>query len=118
MTKLVSLGDGRRASYEIVGEGEPLLMFMGGPGLPARLIWKDAELLAGRFASYLIDPHGSGESSPPADPGAYDHLGHARFYDEVRRALGLGRVSVHGLSFGGTVALTYAALFPEETIRC
>ena len=118
MTKLVSLGDDRRASYEIVGEGEPLLMFMGGPGLPARLIWKDAELLAGRFASYLIDPHGSGESSPPADPGAYDHLGHARFYDEVRRALGLGRVSVHGLSFGGTVALTYAALFPEETIRC
>jgi proline iminopeptidase len=36
----------------------------------------------------------------------------------VRRALGLGSVSVPGVSFGGTVALTYAALFPEITTRC
>ena len=35
----------------------------------------------------------------------------------MRRALDLGPVSVHGVSFGGTVALTYAALFPESTTR-
>jgi pimeloyl-ACP methyl ester carboxylesterase len=52
------------------------------------------------------------------DETAYDPVGHARFYEEVRRALNLGPVSVHGVSFGGTVALTYAALFPEVTTRC
>ena len=118
MTDLVRLSGGRQASYEVVGDGEPLLMFMGGPGLPGGLMRADAELLADRFTSYLIDPHGSGDSTPPADPADYDHRGHAAFYDEVRAALGLERVSVHGVSYGGTVALTYAALHPDRTVRC
>jgi pimeloyl-ACP methyl ester carboxylesterase len=45
-------------------------------------------------------------------------VGHARFYDAVRRALGLDEVTVMGFSFGATVALTYAALFPEVARRC
>src|SRR6185312_16322095 len=115
---VVRLSGGRQASYEVVGRGEPLLMFPGGPGLPAAIVRADAELLADRFASYLIDPHGSGGSTPPADPSAYDHRGHAAFYDEVRAALGLERVGAAGVSYGGTVALTYAALYPDRTTRC
>jgi proline iminopeptidase len=110
---------GSIATYEVIGSGgEPLLTFVGGPGLAARLMRADAGLLAERFTCYLIDPHGSGGSTPPRDETAYDFAGHARFYEEVRRALGLGSVSVHGVSFGGSVALTYAALFPEVTTRC
>jgi 2-succinyl-6-hydroxy-2,4-cyclohexadiene-1-carboxylate synthase len=106
--------NGRIATYEVIGSGgESLLTFVGGPGLSARLMRADAELFAERFTCYLIDPHGSGGSTPPQDEIAYDPEGHARFCEEVRRALGLGSVSVHGVSFGGTVALTYAALFPE-----
>jgi pimeloyl-ACP methyl ester carboxylesterase len=115
----VTLPNGRIATYEVIGSGgEPLLTFVGGPGLAAKLMRADAELFAERFTCYLIDPHGSGGSTPPQDETAYDFAGHARFYEEVRRALGLGSVSVHGLSFGGSVALTYAALFPEVTTRC
>jgi proline iminopeptidase len=106
----VELGDGRRAAYEVVGEGDPILYFQGGPGFSASLLRDEAALLADRFAVYLIDPHGSGGSSPPADPSLYDHIGHARFYDEVRRALGLGEVTAMGISFGSIVALTTAAL--------
>lgn len=115
----VALRDGRSATYEVIGSGsEPLLSFVGGPGLSAKLMRPDARLFAERFTCYLIDPHGSGRSTPPRDATAYDPAGHARFYDEVRRALGLGPVNVHGVSFGGTVALSYAALFPEVTSRC
>jgi pimeloyl-ACP methyl ester carboxylesterase len=118
MAETVDLGDGRRATYEVMGRGEPLLTFVGGPGFPASFIRPDADLLAERFMCFLIDPHGSGGSTPPNDHAAYDHLGHARFYDDVRRALKLDRVTVHGVSFGGTVALTYAALFPHVVSRC
>jgi pimeloyl-ACP methyl ester carboxylesterase len=115
----VALPNGRVATYEVIGSGgEPLLSFVGGPGLSAKLMRPDAELFAERFTCYLIDPHGSGGSTPPQDETAYDPVGHARFYDEVRRALDLGPVNVHGVSFGGTVALTYAALFSEVTSRC
>ncbi len=118
VTRTVSLEGGRQATYEVFGSGEPLLYFAGGPGLPAILNLADAELFQDRFAVYLIDPHGSGGSTPPADPSAYDHVGHARFYDEVRRALGLERVSVGGVSFGGIMALTYAAMYPDPVDWC
>ena len=115
----VTLPDERIATYEVIGSGgELLLTFVGGPGLSARLMRVDAELFAERFTCYLIDPHGSGGSTAPQDETAYDFVGHARFYEEVRRSLGLGSVSVYGVSFGGSVALTYAALFPEVTTRC
>jgi proline iminopeptidase len=112
------LPGGGRATYEVLGEGRPVLYFPGGPGYSANLHRADAELLADRFAIHLIDPHGSGGSTPPSDPGAYNHVGHARFYDSVRRALGLERVIVMGFSFGSLVALTYAALHPDATTRC
>jgi pimeloyl-ACP methyl ester carboxylesterase len=87
----VHLSDGRIATYEVIGSGgEPLLSFVGGPGLSARLMRPDAQLFAERFTCYLIDPHGSGGSTPPQDETAYDFAGHARFYEEVRRTLGLG----------------------------
>jgi proline iminopeptidase len=118
LSQVVELSQGRQATYEVVGRGRPLLMFVGGPGFPAAFIRPDAELLSDAFACYLIDPHGSGGSSPPPNATAYDHEGHARFYDEVRRAMRLDEVTVHGVSFGGTVALTYAALFPDVVSRC
>lgn len=114
----VELDGGRQATYRAFGSGPPLFFFVGGPGFPAMLQLPDALILQERFAVHLVDPHGSGGSSPPADPGAYDHLGHARFYDEVRRALGLERVSIGGESFGGVMAITYSAMYPEVVERC
>jgi pimeloyl-ACP methyl ester carboxylesterase len=114
----LELGGGRRATYEVVGTGAPMMMFAGGPGLAASYLRTAAELMADRFECYLVDPHGSGGSTPPTEAAAYDHFGHARFYDEVRAALALERITVFGHSLGGTVALTYAALFPSPCARC
>jgi proline iminopeptidase len=118
LSQSVELGADRRAAYEVIGEGPPLFYFQGGPGFSAALLRSEAELLADRFSVYLIDPAGSGGSTPPSDPSQYDHVGHAHFYEEVRQALGIGPATIMGISFGGTVALTYAALFPEATTRC
>ena len=93
-------------------------MFAGGPGFTAAYMNGDAGLLSDVLRSYLIDPHGSGSSTPPADPAGYSPEGHARFYDQVRQALALPEVVVLGHSFGATTALTYAALFPDSTAMC
>jgi proline iminopeptidase len=114
----VALPGDRVASYQVIGSGRPALMFPGGPGFAASYMTVDAELLSDTLQSYLIDPHGSGSSTPPADPAGYSPEGHARFYEEVRQALGLPHMVVLGQSFGGTTALTYAALFPGSTEAC
>ncbi len=118
MTQIVALPGGRAASYEIIGSGRPALMFAGGPGFSAAYMNGDGELLSDVLCSYLIDPHGSGSSTPPADPVDYSPEGHARFYEQVRQALALPDVVVLGHSFGATTALTYAALFPQSTASC
>ncbi len=118
MTEIAGLPDGRVASYQVVGRGRPTLMFAGGPGFSASYMNADAELFSDTLRSYLIDPHGSGSSTPPADPADYSPQGHARFYEQVRRALALPKVLVLGHSFGATTALTYAALYPDSTAAC
>jgi proline iminopeptidase len=116
---IIGLEDGRVAEFDLVGEGAPLLWFEGGPGLNASLGRTDVEALpAGRFAGYLIEPPGSGRSTPPPDPQGYGFRQQARFYEDVRQALGLGPVTVFGHSWGGSVALAFAALFPEATTGC
>jgi proline iminopeptidase len=115
---IVELTGGRRASYEVIGRGIPTLMLPGGPGFAASYMRSDAELFAEALRSFLIDPHGSGASTPPASPADYSAEGHARFYDEVRQALGLETVCVVGHSFGATTALVYAATFPRRVSRC
>ena len=118
MVQVVALPGGRAASYEVIGSGRPALMFAGGPGFTASYMNGDAELVSDVLCSYLIDPHGSGLSTPPADAADYSPEGHARFYEQVRQELALPEVVVLGHSFGATTALTYAALFPESTAMC
>jgi len=116
--KTVELGGGRQATYEVVGRGLPTLMFAGGPGFASSYMRGTAELFADELQSHLIDPHGSGGSTPPQDPAEYSPEGHARFYEGVRAALGLGSVTVFGHSFGASTALTYSAMYPDQVDRC
>jgi proline iminopeptidase len=114
----VQLGGGRQATYDVVGRGRDALMLPGGPGFAASYMRGDADRFADLLRSHLVDPHGSGGSSPPADAADYSPEGHARFYEEVRRTLGLGPVVVFGHSFGATTAITYAAMYPASVSAC
>ena len=110
-------GDGA-VTYHVVGEGDPLIWFEGGPGFPADLGLPDAELLSARFRTYLVDPPGLGGSRWPDHAPQPDHLGHAWFVEQARTALGLPPVLAVGHSWGGLVALTYAAAFPGSVTGC
>ena len=61
----IELAGGRQASYEVIGKGAPTLMFAGGPGFAAGYMRSTAELFSDVLRSHLIDPHGSGGSTPP-----------------------------------------------------
>jgi pimeloyl-ACP methyl ester carboxylesterase len=117
-TEILALDAERQATYEIVGQGEPALWFEGGPGFNAALGRADCEVLADRFRCYLIDAPGTGGTTAPVDKREYGAKGTAAFYEEVRQALGLGPVTLLGHSWGGTVCLAYAALYPESSRRC
>lgn len=115
MPSHLELHDGSVVTYQVVGSGVPVVGMPGGPGVSAGYVSSFAEPLTDGLAWHLIDPPGTGGSSPTSD---YSITSHAEFYREVTLTLGLDRVLVFGHSYSGTVATTFAAKYPEQTLGC
>ena len=117
LANLATLPDGRTFEWEAIGDGPPLLWIEGGPGLPAHLARPDVELFTPWFRGHLVNAPGLGRTSPPQSAAGYDLPSHVAFFDAARRAIGLERVTVVGHSWGGLVAMAFAALVPDAVER-
>ena len=110
------------------GQGEPVLVIHGGPGIPDVGPWPGLEPLTDRIRAYHFAQRGSGASTRPFDRfdtgnvwevmqtvEAKLGLG-AQIADieRIRRILGVDRLTLIGHSFGGLIAAMYAAEFPEH----
>lgn len=96
--------------YQVYGQGEPLVLIHG---LGSSI--RDWELQTPAFSENYqvipIDLRGHGRSDKPAGPYSM-----AMFADDIARLirrLGLGPVSVLGISLGGMVAFQLALDFPD-----
>jgi proline iminopeptidase len=99
---------------EIVGDGTPCLCLHGGPGTDSSGLRRTLAPLAEALQLRLIvyDHRGHGRSEwVPVEQCTHDQL--VADVEGVRQALGLGRVHVLGISWGGFLALMYAARYPQ-----
>lgn len=97
--------------YEMMGEGEPLVLLHG--GLLDHRMWDDQfELLARRFRVIRYDARGNGLSRSP-------YGGHCDYEDlrVLMDSLHVERAHVMGLSLGGRVAVDFAIEHPERILR-
>jgi len=92
-----------------------MIAIHGGPGQSHQYML-DLERLAGQeFAVVTYDQRGvGGSSTPPADPANYDLTDYVEDLEAVRRATGADQVHLLGHSWGGIVAMHYAAVYPER----
>ncbi len=120
----VDVGDGTRLFFDVVGPGlEPaddhmaerptLLLLHGGPGFDHSAFRPEFDQLADMAQIVLLDHHSQGRSDDrPRDDWTLDC-----WADDVRRfcdAVGIERPVVLGNSFGGMVAMHYAARHPDH----
>src|SRR5512146_476597 len=92
--------------------GLPTLFLHGGPG-GSHFGMVGALPLADSREIILYDQLDCGLSDRPGDPANWTVERFVSEIDEVRRALGLERFHLSGTSWGGTLALEYAARQPE-----
>jgi proline iminopeptidase/L-proline amide hydrolase len=100
-----------RVNGDLRGPRAPLVLIHGGPG-GTHTSLLDALALADERAVILYDQLDSGRSDWPQDPANWRV---ARFVDEleaIRVGLGVPRWHACGMSWGGTIALEYAARRP------
>lgn len=100
--------------YKAVGRGAPLMIVHGGPGashdyfLPYLLpLMRGSRLI-------FIDERGSGRSSKFEDPKQYTIGAMVEDLETVRLALGLGKISLLGHSYGGALAQAYALKYQKN----
>ncbi|KOU69274.1 alpha/beta hydrolase [Streptomyces sp. MMG1533] len=108
--------DGTELAYHVRGEGAPLVVLPGGP-MRASAYLGDLGGLAVRRRLVLLDLRGTGDSAVPADPATYRC---DRLVDDVealRAHMGLAHMDLLGHSAGGSLAMLYAARYPERVGR-
>jgi pimeloyl-ACP methyl ester carboxylesterase len=101
--------DDTRLYYEVVGQGEPIVLIHGRFG--DRRHW-DAqfEALAGNYRVLRYDVRGFGRSSMPAEGVAFCH--HDDLVELLKR-LGLASAHVVGFSMGSEIAFDFALAHPD-----
>lgn len=87
--------------YQSVGRGTPLMIVHGGPGASHDYFLPYLLPLIRTSRLVFIDERGSGKSSKFEDPGQYTIANMVEDIEAVRLALGLGKISLLGHSFGG-----------------
>ncbi|TAN32001.1 alpha/beta fold hydrolase [bacterium] len=102
--------------YQVVGESTPgrwpLLTLHGGPGAAHDCIEPLGELAGGGRDVVFYDQLGCGRSDQPHDPSLWTIELFLEELDTVRAALGLERIHLFGLSWGGMLAMEYALRRP------
>jgi proline iminopeptidase len=110
--RLVDVGDTQLHVVER-GEGYPLLVLHGGPGLDHHEFADYLDPLTDRYRLVLVDQRAQGLSAL-CDPGTWTLRQMTADVVALARALGVPRYAVLGHSFGAFVALQWAVEFPDE----
>jgi proline iminopeptidase len=100
--------------YKIVGRGAPLMIVHGGPGASHDYLLPYLLPLARSHRLIFIDERGSGRSEKLEDTSQYTVENMVEDVENVRRALGLGKVSLLGHSYGGVLAQAYAFKYQQN----
>jgi proline iminopeptidase len=101
-----------------VGVGPPIVIVHGGPGMSHDYLAPQLiELLAPEYRLIFYDQRGSGRSSGVGDTTRLTMAQFVVDLEELRLALGLEQLNLLGHSFGGLLAMYYAAERPAAVRR-
>lgn len=109
--------DGYKINVEVLGTGDPIFFFAGGPG-------NSHDYMQGNFGQYhrshqvvFIDMLGRGMSDDAKDPAEYTVDNDVEVTEAIRKALRLDKIALVGHSYGTVVAQAYAIKYPERVNR-
>lgn len=97
--------------YRDYGRGSPVLVLMGGPGIPGAALEPVAQMIAKQGRAIVPDQRGSGKSMPK-EARSITLEATLQDFEALRQKLGFKQWTVLGVSWGGMLAMDYASKFP------
>ena len=109
--------DGRGIHYLDRGQGDPIFVLHGGPGMEFDYFLPFLDGLEAHARLIYIDQpgHGLSERQPPTE--GYTMEGAIAAIEGLREALGLQTITLLGHSYGGFLSQLYATRFPDRVAR-
>jgi len=102
-----------RIYYEVVGQGEPVVLLNGIFMSTASWVFQRNHLARYGYTVVLHDMRGQWESDKPRDEKAYSLEIHAEDLRNLLDFLGFRKVHLVGTSYGGEVAMVFALKYRE-----
>lgn len=109
--------NGVKHFIEKMGNGEPLLVLHGGPGLSHDYLTPYFETLARKYQVIFYDQRGCGKTEFPKDTSSITLENLVNDLEAIRTHLKIGKLNLISHSWGTTIALTYAKKYPDNLKR-
>lgn len=106
--------NGTELYCKVIGKGEPLVVLHGGPGLSHDYFLPHLLPLAKQYQLILFDQRAQGRSSQTLDSTQVSIQAMVDDIEGIRKAFNLGKIHLMAHSFGGSIAIRYAAQHPES----
>jgi proline-specific peptidase len=107
--------NGTSLYYRIEGDGDPVVVLHGGPGMSHEYLLPHLAFLADGHRLIFYDQRASGNSPIEVPPESVNIENFVRDLEGIRACFEIERVTLLGHSWGGLLAMHYAAAFPEST---
>jgi proline iminopeptidase len=106
--------NGTRLFYQTEGQGTPMLMMHGGPGLDHTYFLPWFDPLCSQMELTYYDHRANGRSERPKSMAGITHDTWVADADALRANLGYDRIILFGHSYGGGLALEYALKYGDH----
>jgi len=107
--------NGTQLYYKVVGQGEPILIIHGGPGLNHKYLFPNLQFLTNKYQLIFYDQRASGRSSLTLDSNSVTIDNFIKDIDELRNTFGIEKLNLMAHSWGGLLAMKYVIKHPENT---
>lgn len=105
---------GARLFCRVIGEGDPIIVVHGGPGLSQDYLQPQMTRLAENHQVIFYDQRGCGRSTGELTSDSINIKNFIEDIEAVRKSFGLNKITLIGHSWGGLLSAHYAAKYPDN----
>lgn len=109
--------NGIKTFYNIIGEGEPLIMVHGGPGMAHNYLVPKFKRLAKNHKVIFYDQRACGKTNGEENPNQIAINNLVEDLEALRISFGIEKMKLVGQSLGGLLALNYSIKYPRN-LKC
>lgn len=110
--------DGVTLHYHTLGKGKPVIVLSGGPGMTVEYVEPVGRLVSRHAKAVMLEQRGTGHSTLPSiDATTLSLAKDIDDIDTLRAHLGADKITLLGHSWGGMLAMAYAAAHPDRVAK-